>query len=134
MPLPNEALTGFATSVSWQQGSLRLTTGVNVYHLHLSYDERVNNMFYTLKLAPTLLLGKGFRLSSTLLYNSKVEAYDQHAHLYASVKLGKDLGKRCHLYADFHDIAGQPKGESFFLRQSFKNRALTIGATYYPWR
>ena len=134
MLLPDESLTTLGTSATWHQGGLRLTAGANVNFLHISYDDAINSTYYTLKLAPTLLLGKGFRLSSTLLYNSKVEAYDQHAHLYASVKLGKDLGKRCHLYADFHDIAGQPKGESFFLRQSFKNRALTIGATYYPWR
>ena len=134
MPLPNEALTGFATSVSWHQGSFRLTTGVNVYHLHISYDEPVNNTYYTLKLAPTLLLGKGFRLSSTLIYNSKQKAYDLPAHLYASVKMNKDLGKRCNIFADFHDMAGQPKGETYYLQQSFKNRALTIGFTYYPWR
>ena len=134
MLLPDESLTSLETSATWHQGGLRLTAGANVNYLHISYDDAITSTYYTLKLAPTLLFGKGFRLSSTLLYNSKIEAYDQHAHLYASVKIGKDLGKRCHLYADFHDIAGQQKGEAFFLRQSFKNRALTIGATYYPWR
>jgi hypothetical protein len=134
MLLPDESLTSLGTSATWHQGGLRLTAGANVNYLHISYDDAITSTYYTLKLAPTLLFGKGFRLSSTLLYNSKIEAYDQHAHLYASVKIGKDLGKRCHLYADFHDIAGQQKGEAFFLRQSFKNRALTIGATYYPWR
>jgi hypothetical protein len=134
MLLPDESLTSLETSVTWHQGGLRLTAGANVNYLHISYDDAITSTYYTLKLAPTLLFGKGFRLSSTLLYNSKIEAYDQHAHLYASVKIGKDLGKRCHLYADFHDIAGQQKGEAYFLRQSFKNRALTIGATYYPWR
>ena len=134
MLLPDESLTSLETSVTWHQGGLRLTAGANVNYLHISYDDAITSTYYTLKLAPTLLFGKGFRLSSTLLYNSKIEAYGQHAHLYASVKIGKDLGKRCHLYADFHDIAGQQKGEAYFLRQSFKNRALTIGATYYPWR
>ena len=134
MLLPDESLTSLETSATWHQGGLRLTAGANVNYLHISYDDAITSTYYTLKLAPTLLFGKGFRLSSTLLYNSKIEAYDQHAHLYASVKIGKDLGKRCHLYADFHDIAGQQKGEAYFLRQSFKNRALTIGATYYPWR
>ena len=70
-----------------------------MYHLHISYDNTVNETFYTLKLAPTLLLGKGFRLSSVLIYNSKIEAYGQHAHLYASVKINKDLGKRCNVFA-----------------------------------
>jgi hypothetical protein len=48
--------------------------------------------------------------------------------------MGKDLGKRCHLFADFHDIAGQLEGPSYLLMQSFTNRALTIGFSYYPWR
>lgn len=134
MLFPDESLTGLGASVTWNQGPLRLTAGANVYHQHISYDDAINNTFYTLKLAPTLLLGKGFRLSSVLLYNSKQEIYEKHAHLYASVKINKDLGKRCNVFADFHDIAGQPTGQSYFLRQSFKNRALTIGFTYYPWR
>ena len=134
LPMPNESLIGLGTTVTWHQGDLRLTAGANMYHLHISYDDAVNNTFYTLKLAPTLLLGKGFRLSSVLIYNSKIEAYDQHAHLYASVKMNKDLGKRCNVFADFHDIAGQLTGDPYLLRQSFHNRALTIGLTFYPWR
>ena len=134
LPMPNESLIGLGTTVTWHQGDLRLTAGANMYHLHISYDDAVNNTFYTLKLAPTLLLGKGFRLSSVLIYNSKIEAYGQHAHLYASVKMNKDLGKRCNVFADFHDIAGQLTGGAYLLLQSFNNRALTIGLTYYPWR
>ena len=134
MQTPNESLISLGTSVTWRQGDLRLTAGANVNHLHISYDDAVNSTYFTLKLAPILLLGKGFRLSSVLIYNSKNDAIDQDAHLYASVKIGKDLGKRCHLFADFHDIADQQKGASYLLRQSFKNRALTIGFTYYPWR
>ena len=127
LPKPNESLTDLGTSVTWHKGAVRLTAGVNVYHLHTSFDETINNTYYTLKLAPTLLLGKGFRLSSTLLYNSKQEVPDQPAHLYASVKMNKDLGKRCNVFADFHDLAGQPDREPYLLRQSFHNRALTIG-------
>ena len=134
LPTPNESLLGWGATATWHQGALRLTAGANVYHLHISYDDAVNNTFYTLKLAPTLLLGKGFRLSSVLIYNSKIEAYDQHAHLYASVKMNKDLGKHCNVFADFHDIAGQLTGEPYLLRQSFHNRALTLGLTFYPWR
>lgn len=134
MPTPDESLLGLGASVTWHQGALRLTAGANVYHLRIDYDETVNNTFYALKLVPTLLLGKGFRLSSVLIYNSKKEVYDMDAHLYASVKLNKDLGKRCNVFADFHDLAGQPTGEPYLLRQSFNNRALTIGLTYYPWR
>ena len=131
---PNESLISVGTSVTWHQGDFRLTAGANVHHHHISYDDPVNATFFTLKLAPILLLGKGFRLSSVLIYNSKNDAIYQDAHLYASVKVGKDLGKRCHLFADFHDIAGQQEGIPLLLRQSFKNRALTIGLSYYPWR
>ena len=134
MPTPDESLLGLGASVTWHQGALRLTAGANLYHLHFDDDDMDNNTFYALKLAPTLLLGKGFRLSSVLIYNSKKEAYGMDAHLFASVKLNKDLGKRCNVFADFHDLAGQPTGEPYLLRQSFNNRALTIGLTYYPWR
>ena len=131
MPTPNESLISLASSVTWHQKNFRLTAGANVHHLHISYDDAVNATYYTLKLAPTLLLGKGLRLSSVLIYN---DATNQHAHLYASVKMGKDIGKRCHLFADFHDLAGQPKADLYLLSHSYKNRALTIGLTYYPWR
>ena len=134
MLTPDQSLTGLGTSVTWHKGAIRLTAGANVYHLHISYDDAIDNTFCTFRLAPTLLFGKGFRLSSVLIYNTKIEAYDQHAHLYASVKMNKDLGRHCNVFADFHDIAGQPDGETFNLMQSFKNRALTIGFTYYPWR
>ena len=131
---PNESLISLGSSVTWHQGDLRLTAGANVHHLHISYDDAVDATYFTLKLAPILLLGKGFRVSSVLIYNSKNDATAQDAHLYASVKVGKDLGKRCHLSADFHDIAGQQEGAPYLLMQSFKNRALTIGLSYYPWR
>jgi len=131
LPTPDESLTSLGTSVTWHKEALRLTAGANVNHLHISYDDALSSTFFTLKLAPMLLLGKGFRLSSVLIYNSKIETYDQHAHLYASVKVNKDLGKRCNVFADFHDIAGQLKGEPYFLLQSYNNRALSVGFTYY---
>lgn len=131
LPIPNEWLTGLGTTVTWHQGALRLTAGANVYFDHIDHDDPIDNTFFTLKLAPTLLLGKGFRLSSVLLYNSKRGDYEQDGHLYASVKINKDLGKICNVFANFHDIAGQPKGETYNLMQSFKNRALTIGVTFY---
>lgn len=139
MIVPNEYLTSFKTSASWHKGPLRLTVGANYHHRHISAGndtKSVYDNFCTLKLAPTLLLGHGFRLSSVLLYSSKQEfcLYTHHAHLYASVKVNKDLGKRCNIYADFHDIAGQPTGLADDLLQSYKNRALTIGLTYYPFR
>ena len=131
---PNESLTSLASSVTWHQKNFRLTAGADLHHLHISYDDAINATYFTLKLAPTLLLGKGLRLSSVLIYNSKNDAIGQHAHLYAALKAGKDLGKRCHIFADFHDMAGQPNDHAYLLRQSYKNRALTIGLTYYPWR
>ncbi|MBQ9649501.1 MAG: hypothetical protein IJV25_03675 [Prevotella sp.] len=134
MPSSNESLTGLGASVTWNKGLLRLTGGANVYHQHISLDEAVDDTFFTLKFAPTLLFGKGFRLSSVLLYNSARDISDKHAHFFASVKVNKDLGKRCNVFADFHDLTGQPTGESYHLTQSFKNRAVTLGLTYYPWR
>ena len=134
LPTPNQSLTGLGASVTWNKGSLRLTGGANVYHEHVKLEESNNDTFFTLKFAPTLLLGNGFRLSSILLFNSKKDILEQHAHLYASIKVNKDLGRRCNVFADFHDIAGQPETTTLLLMQSFKNRALTIGFTYYPWR
>ena len=134
LPTPNQSLTGLGASVTWNKGSLRMTGGANVYHQHIKLDESNNDTFFTLKFAPTLLLGNGFRLSSVLLFNSKKDYIEQHAHLYASVKVNKDLGRRCNVFADFHDIAGQPETTTLLLIQSYKNRALTIGLTYYPWR
>ena len=131
MPSPNESLTGFETSFSWQQGALRLTAGANVYHDHISDVEPLNDTYYVLKFAPVLLLGKGFRLSSMLIYNSKQDESERHAHLYGSVKLNKELGKRCNVFADFHDWAGQPKIDTTPMGQAYYNRALTIGLTYY---
>ena len=134
LPTPNQSLTGLGASVTWNKGSFRLTGGANVYHQHIKLEESNNETFFTLKFAPTLLLGNGFRLSSVLLFNSKRDILEQHAHLYASVKVNKNLGRRCNVFADFHDIAGQPETTTLLLMQSYKNRALTIGLTYYPWR
>jgi hypothetical protein len=97
--------------------------------------EPVYNNFYQLKLAPTWLLGKGFRLSSVLLYNSRQHIYYEiHPHLFASVKVNKDLGRHCNLFAAFHDIAGPQTGYTFDMVDTYQNRALTIGLTYYPFR
>ena len=138
MILPNEYLTGLKTSVTWNKGPLRLTVGANFYHRHISARDDIKatyNNFYNLKLAPTWLIGKGFRLSSVLLYNSrKIYYLEEHPYLYASIKINKDLGKRCNIYADYHDIAGQPTATAYELIQSYKNRALTIGLTFYPFR
>ena len=138
MLTPNEYVTGLRTSATWNKGPLRLTVGANFFHRHISstpYVESVYNNFYQLKLAPIWQIGKGFRLSSVLLYNSRQQTYYEiHPHLYASVKINKDLGKHVNIYADFHDIAGQPTGITDDLLHSYKNRALTIGLTYYPFR
>ena len=138
MLTPNEYVTGLRTSATWNKGPLRLTVGANFFHRHINGTpnmESLYNNFYQLKLAPVWQIGKGFRLSSVLLYNSKQEYYYEiHPHLYASVKINKDLGKHVNIYADFHDIAGQPTGLTDDLLHSYKNRALTIGLTYYPFR
>ena len=132
-PTPRQALTGIKTTVTWNQGVLRLTAGANYYHQHFSagygLGER-NDNFFTLKLSPTLLLGKGFRLSAMLLYQSKEKYADNDSHLYASVKVNKDLGRHWNLYADFHDLTGLPTLSQEKPMAEFYNRALTIGCTY----
>ena len=130
----SERLTGIRTSVTWHKGPLRITAGADYVHDQLKYDDDGSSLYdnyYNLKLSPTLLLGKGFRLSSTLLYRSRQKFTDRHAHLLASVKLNKDLGRHCNVYADFHDIAGMPTVTLLQAEESFYNRALTLGMNIY---
>ena len=130
----SERLTGIRTSVTWHKGPLRITAGADYVHDQLKYDDDGSSLYdnyYNLKLSPTLLLGKGFRLSSTLLYRSRQKFTDRHAHLLASVKLNKDLGRHCNVYADFHDIAGMPTVTLLQTEESFYNRALTLGMNIY---
>ncbi len=133
----DEQVTGIRTSVTWHHGPLRLTAGADYYHLHVdegTYSDDFNDNYYHLKLAPTLTLGSGWRLSSLLLYSSRKEQYDEHPWLYASFKVNKDLGHYCNVFADFHDIAGSPTAWLSDLSGYYKNRALTIGITIYPFR
>lgn len=132
MPTPDHSTFGLGATATWNAGKFRLTGGANLYHLRIDNAEPINHTYYTLKLAPVLLLGSGFRISSVLIYNSRnMAVLNEHAHLFASVKLGKDLGKHFHVFADFHDLADQLKGESYLLFQSYHNRAVTLGFTYY---
>ena len=133
----NEQVTGIRTSATWHHGPLRLTAGADYYHQHVdegTYSYGFNDNYYHLKLAPTLTLGSGWRLSSQLLYSSRKKRYDEHPWLYASLKVNKDLGRYCNVFADFHDIAGSPTAFTSDLSGYFKNRALTIGITIYPFR
>ena len=133
----NEQVTGIRTSATWHYGALRLTAGADYFHQHVdegTNNEALNDNYYHLKLAPTLTLGAGWRLSSLLLYSSRKKKYDEHPWLYASLKVNKDLGRYCNVFADFHDIAGSPTALTSDLSGYFKNRALTIGITFYPWR
>ena len=131
----NEQVTGIRTSATWHHGPLRLTAGADYYHQHVDKgidNDGFNDNYYHLKLAPTLTLGDGWRLSSLLLYSSRKEQYDEHPWLYASFKVNKDLGHYCNVFADFHDIAGSPTAWLSDLSGYFKNRALTIGIRIYP--
>ncbi len=133
----DEQVTGIRTSATWHHGALRLTAGADYYHRHVdegAYNDGINDNYYHLKLAPTLTLGAGWRLSTLLLYSSRKKKYDEHPWLYASLKVNKDLGHYCNVFADFHDIAGSPTALTSDLSGYFKNRALTIGITFYPWR
>ena len=133
----NEQVTGIRTSATWHYGALRLTAGADYFHQHVdegTNNEALNDNYYHLKLAPTLTLGAGWRLSSLLLYTSRKKQYDAHPWLYASLKVNKDLGRYCNVFADFHDIAGSPVALTSDLSGHYKNRALTIGITIYPFR
>lgn len=59
---------------------------------------------------------------------------DQHAHLFATVKANKQLGKKCNVFAEFHDLAGYVTGNALELVDLYQNRALSVGATIYPFR
>ena len=133
LPGPNQQTTGIRTSATWNKGPLRLTAGVNYYHYHISAtptESGQHDNYYTLKLAPTLLLGKGFRVSSVLLYTSRQKLYDVHPHLYSSIKVNKDFGRNINVFADFHDLAGMPTMRIPEMSNTYNNRALTVGMTY----
>ena len=131
--LPKEQKVGFRTSLTWRTGILRLTAGADYYHVNSELwdtDNSIHNNCINLKLAPTLLLRHGFRVSSVLLYNNKQSLSLTPSHLFASLKVNKDLGKHLNVYADFRDIAGMPSFQILYLQENYYNRALTIGMTY----
>lgn len=137
MPDGSEQLTGIRSSVSWFQGPFRLTVGADYYHQHIEeseFSEGGHDNFFHLKLSPTLTIGNGWRLSSLLIYSSRKKYDEEHPWLYASFKVNKDLSRLCNVFADFHDIAGSPKATISDLDGYYKNRAFTIGVTFYPFR
>ena len=137
LPTPNMFQLGIRNSVYWKVGRWELTFGANYYHQHVNsspVENSMNDDFVTLKFAPVLNLPQGFRLSSTLLYSGKSTIEDRHPHLFATVKVNKQFGKKCNVYAEFHDMAGYVTGSQTQLTNLYQNRALTIGATVYPFR
>ena len=137
LPTPNYQEIGFRNSVFWRTGPWELTLGANYYYHHVdagAYSDSDHDNFVTLKLAPVLNLSHGFRLSSTLLYSSRRDMNDRHSHLFATVKANKQLGKKCNVFAEFHDIAGYVTGYWPQLAGLYQNRALSVGATFYPFR
>ena len=134
---PNTMLLGFRNSVYWNTGPWELTLGANYYYQHQDADTEGssdNDNFVTLKAAPVLNLPYGFRLSSTLLYSSRRSIDNQHAHLFATVKANKQLGKKCNVFAEFHDLGGYTTGKWLQLDGLYQNRAVSVGATFYPFR
>lgn len=134
---PNYQELGFRNSVYWKTGPWELTLGANYYYHHIDAGSETDSdydNYYTLKFAPVLNLPKGFRLSSTLLYSSRRTMEDRHAHLFATVKANKQLGRKCNVFAEFHDIAGYATG--YWLQQAglYQNRAVSVGATIYPFK
>ena len=133
---PNHLQVGFRNSVYWKTGPWELTLGANYYYQHVDSDADTssdNDNFVTLKLAPVLNLSNGFRLSSTLLYSSKRSIEDQHAHLFATVKANKQLGKKCNVFAEFHDLVGYATGNWSQLAGLYQNRAVSVGVSFYPF-
>lgn len=137
LPTPNKTQLGFRNSIFWRTGPWELTVGANFYHQHQKAGDNTpseNDNFVTLKLAPVLNLSHGFRISSTLLYSSRRAMEDKSAHLFATVKANKQLGKKCNVFAEFHDLGGYTTGEWQMLTGLYQNRALSLGATIYPFR
>ena len=137
LPTPNYMLLGFRNALFWQTGLWELTMGANYYHQYrkaggITPSESYN--YVTLKLAPVINLPHGFRLSSTLLYSSRRAIDGQAAHLFATVKANKQLGKKCNVFAEYHDWGGYATGDWQTLAGLYQNRALTVGATFYPFR
>ena len=134
---PNYQELGFRNSVYWKTGPWELTLGANYYYHHIgagSETDSDHDNYYTLKFAPVLNLPKGFRLSSTLLYSSRRTMEDRHAHLFATVKANKQLGRKCNVFAEFHDLAGYATGYWSQLTGLYQNRAVSVGATIYPFK
>ena len=137
LPGPNTMLLGFRNSIYWSTGPWELTLGANYYYQHQDADTDAssdNDNFVTLKAAPVLNLPYGFRLSSTLLYSSRRSIDNQHAHLFATIKANKQLGKKCNVFAEFHDLGGYTTGKWLQLDGLYQNRAVSVGATFYPFR
>lgn len=137
LPGPDYLQLGFRNSVYWKTGNWELTLGANFYHKHISAGHDTvseDDNYVTLKFSPVLSLPCGVRLSSTLLYISRRSIDDGHPHLFATVKANKQLGKKCNVFAEFHDLAGYATGTSNQLFGLYQNRAVSIGATVYPFR
>ena len=134
LPGPNTMLLGFRNAFWWKTGPWELTLGANYYHQCVSAGADTasdHDNFVTLKAAPVLNLPHGFRLSSTLLYSSRRSIDDRHAHLFATVKANKQLGRMCNVFAEFHDLAGYATGTWQQLTDLYQNRAVSVGATIY---
>jgi hypothetical protein len=137
LPGPDHFQIGLRNSVYWKTGPWELTFGANYYHEHQKAgfnSASADDDYVTLKAAPTLNLPNGFRLSTTLLYSSRRTIGDVHPHLFATVKANKQLGKKCNVFAEFHDLAGYTTGTWSQLTDLYQNRALSVGATIYPFR
>lgn len=137
LPGPNRLLFGFRNSAYWKIARWELTFGANYYHQHTSSgadSPSESDNFVTLKLAPVLDLPHGFRLSSVLLYSSRRPMENLHAHLFGTVKVNKQFGKKFNVYAEFHDLGGYADGTWTQLADLYQNRAVSIGATFYPFR
>ena len=130
----NQQYTGLRAAATWHKGPWRLTAAADYFHELVDYPDNegpTHDNYFSLRLLPTLTLPHAWRLSATLLYNSRRSLLDEaRPHLYAAVKVSKQLAPGLTLSADFHDIAGTPHLPAYMLWNSFDNRALTIALTY----
>ena len=133
-PVADEKYTGVRATATWRRGPFLLTAGADYFHWQVDNPDYIGNRYYNffnLRLLPTLLLNGGWRFSARLFCNSRRNLLvETPAHLYASVKVSKELGRHCTVSLDCHDLAGAPRVPGYLVGHSYDNRALTLGFTY----
>ena len=106
-----------------------------VIHVDRMHPDSEMTLLDVLNTCPEFLSINGKKID--LKYKLRVDNIDlvfDAESFFANVKANKQLGKKCNLFAEFHDIAGYATGNVSQLTGLYQNRALSIGATIYPFR